>query len=298
MVSKQVAEVKRVAAEQLERVKEQAAKEVEEAQRMVAAMEAKLAQLETQRDLMEKELRDQVTELSNKLQQEKETASATETALVKLTKVHEGTKKMVGILQSTTDVQTLYDSVIQMKQDMQDLRERVQGDQGVLNGMMEQLGVQLEERYSQMDTHMKTCHRQLSVMRDEIQNIKGNYRVMMRTRPVIPAIDQCTSSAIQILSEYTVGITGENCGRREYAYDRVFSPSASQQDVFTEVEPLVMSIFRDMNACVLAYGQTGSGKTYTMMGEDGKEGMMSRSCNVIFQEMAYRQNAGLMLKVE
>ena len=46
--------------------------------------------------------------------------------------------------------------------------------------------------------------------------------------------------------------------------DRVFDPSVSQGEIFSEVQALVTSCIDGYNVCIFAYGQTGSGKTYTM----------------------------------
>lgn len=52
---------------------------------------------------------------------------------------------------------------------------------------------------------------------------------------------------------------------KSFAFDHVFSPQATQQQVYTQaVHYLVESFLQGYNATVLAYGQTGSGKTYSM----------------------------------
>ena len=37
------------------------------------------------------------------------------------------------------------------------------------------------------------------------------------------------------------------------------------EEVFAEVEPLIVSLLDGYNISILAYGQTGSGKTYSMV---------------------------------
>ena len=70
---------------------------------------------------------------------------------------------------------------------------------------------------------------------------------------------------------------------------RVFGPSCSQSDVFSELSQLVQSAMDGYNVCVFAYGQTGSGKTFTMEGGLGLEvesesGMIPRTVQQIFEE--------------
>ena len=50
------------------------------------------------------------------------------------------------------------------------------------------------------------------------------------------------------------------------AFDRVFGPDSTQQEIFQGLLPALDTILQGFNASVLAYGQTGSGKTHTLIG--------------------------------
>jgi len=68
------------------------------------------------------------------------------------------------------------------------------------------------------------------------------------------------------------------CGGKQYRFDHVFGPKASQQNVFQQcVDPLVNRVIEGANACMFAFGQTGAGKTYTMIGPDGGRSEQSGS---------------------
>ena len=50
-----------------------------------------------------------------------------------------------------------------------------------------------------------------------------------------------------------------------FNFDRVWGKTASQSDVFVDVEPLVDSAFQGYNTTVFCHGPSGSGKTHTMV---------------------------------
>ena len=104
---------------------------------------------------------------------------------------------------------------------------------------------------------------------NQIEDMKGKIRVYARARPLSGSErDRGNFSVLQSPDEYTVIV--ENAGkRREYAFDRVFMPDNSQDDVYEDTHRLVQSAVDGYNVCIFAYGQTGSGKTYTMIGDGG-----------------------------
>ena len=63
----------------------------------------------------------------------------------------------------------------------------------------------------------------------------------------------------------------------QFAFDRVFGPSSTQEDIFADVADLTQSAIDGFNVCVFAYGQTGSGKSvrcdssYPLVGDADKD---------------------------
>ncbi|XP_023643537.1 kinesin-like protein KIN-14P [Capsella rubella] len=126
---------------------------------------------------------------------------------------------------------------------------------------------------------------------NELQELKGNIRVFCRVRPFLPG-----QGAPNTVVEY-VGEDGElvvtnptrpgKDGLRQFKFNKVYSPTATQADVFSDIRPLVRSALDGYNVCIFAYGQTGSGKTYTMTGPDGASeedwGVNYRALNDLFK---------------
>ncbi|GMJ04787.1 hypothetical protein like AT1G63640 [Hibiscus trionum] len=134
---------------------------------------------------------------------------------------------------------------------------------------------------------------------NEVQDLKGNIRVYCRIRPFLPG-----QSKKQTVIEY-IGENGElvvsnpskqgKDTHRLFKFNKVFSPAATQEEVFLDTQPLIRSVLDGYNVCIFAYGQTGSGKTYTMSGPNlsSKEdwGVNYRALNDLFQISQSRRSS-------
>lgn len=139
-----------------------------------------------------------------------------------------------------------------------------------------------------------------------ILDLKGNIRVFCRVRPPLESEqgkNMCTFSfpdegTLQFMPVQDAS-TARNASKRQepdrsFTYDKVFPPSASQEDIYLELSQLVQSALDGYNICIFAYGQTGSGKTFTMEGglEQGQEGMIPRSVKTIFNSILEQEKLG------
>ncbi|RXI03975.1 hypothetical protein DVH24_038249 [Malus domestica] len=102
--------------------------------------------------------------------------------------------------------------------------------------------------------------------------LAGSIRVYCRIRPFLPG---------QLNGQSTVDYIGENGtimivnplkqgkdARRVFTFNKVFRTNVTQEQIYSDTQPLIRSVLDGYNACIFAYGQTGSGKTYTMSGPD------------------------------
>ncbi|KAH1137508.1 hypothetical protein GYH30_027487, partial [Glycine max] len=134
-------------------------------------------------------------------------------------------------------------------------------------------------------------------LHNTILELKGNIRVFCRVRPLLA--DESCSTEGKIFSHPTSMETSgraidlaQNGQKHSFTFDKVFTPEASQEEVFVEISQLVQSA---LDVCIFAYGQTGSGKTYTMMGRPGhleEKGLIPRSLEQIFQTKQSQQPQG------
>ena len=85
-----------------------------------------------------------------------------------------------------------------------------------------------------------------------------------------------------------VSLTMISGKQREFLYDYVFGPTATQDEVYDKIgRPVVADVLNGFNGTIFAYGQTGTGKTYTMgileFVDDEQAGIIPRAVSQIFE---------------
>ncbi|XP_052881112.1 kinesin-like protein KIN-14L [Gossypium arboreum] len=162
------------------------------------------------------------------------------------------------------ELSDLKDLLLTAKREFEDLQSQLQID-------LKNIGSQVEE----MSTAAVQYHKVVEENRklyNMVQDLKGNIRVFCRIRPAFCAgtrnvIDFIGEDGSLVISDPS---KPKKDGRKVFQFNRVFGPSATQDDVFNDTQPLVRSVMDGYNVCIFAYGQTGSGKTYTMSGPSGE----------------------------
>ncbi|KAL4583214.1 hypothetical protein LXL04_007781 [Taraxacum kok-saghyz] len=132
---------------------------------------------------------------------------------------------------------------------------------------------------------------------NQVQDLKGSIRVYYRIRPLLPGQEN-RPTHVDYTDDETVTIiiptkSGKE-GRKASMFNKVFRPSSTQAEVFTDTQPLIRSVLDGFNICVFAYGQTESGKTYTLTGPDDLNeetmGASLRALNDLFVISEERQD--------
>lgn len=99
---------------------------------------------------------------------------------------------------------------------------------------------------------------QRKLLYNKVQELRGNIRVFCRFRKDFECIAKFPSN-VELLIENLQG------SETLLDFDRVYGPKTTQEEVFVDTKPIIMSCVDGYNVCIIAYGQTGSGKTHTMM---------------------------------
>ncbi|XP_022877512.1 kinesin-like protein KIN-14N [Olea europaea var. sylvestris] len=163
-----------------------------------------------------------------------------------------------------------------------------------------ELLLELQNRVADAELKIVEGEKIRKKLHNTILELKGNIRVFCRVRPLLS--DDGFGTDAKVISFPTAmeapdrGIDlMQNGQKHSFTFDKVFTPEASQEDVFVEISQLVQSALDGYKVCIFAYGQTGSGKTFTMMGKPGipyQKGLIPRSLEQVFETRQTLQSQG------
>ncbi|OAA56518.1 kinesin family protein [Niveomyces insectorum RCEF 264] len=234
-----------------------------------------LALQEKSRELQQS--REVCSELRNDLDREREMKAALQKRLAEVASVGVDLEERVRTLQAQVDF---------LKSD-----SRQQSDQFAEMEARMQQALKVADESRQKLIKEETERR---ILFNKYQELKGNIRVMCRVRPAsdkeggdeakIAFPDAKTSSSqIDVVGpeeKSSLGVV--NRRTIPFEFDRVFTPSVCNEEVFDEISQLVQSALDGYNVCIFCYGQTGSGKTYTMSSSDG---VIPRATHMIYDNI-------------
>ena len=138
-------------------------------------------------------------------------------------------------------------------------------DEAVLRARIEER----DRRIADLEVELLDGERLRRQMHNRIQELRGNIRVFVRTRPFLPGDgEQPRGSSVDVCPDGESLSIADNRGgsHHNFSFDKVFPPSSGQDTVFDEVSDFVQSALDGYHVCLFSYGQTGSGKTHTMQG--------------------------------
>ncbi|KAL3425000.1 Kinesin-like protein klpA [Phlyctema vagabunda] len=144
------------------------------------------------------------------------------------------------------------------------------------------------------------------ILFNQVQELKGNIRVMCRVRPTFEQDVAITQVAIPDSEKESrqLELTGPEersamgtitRKTHAFAFDRVFGPTTQNEEVFNEISQLVQSALDGYNVCIFCYGQTGAGKTHTMSSADG---MIPRATKQIYDTATALKDKGWTYSME
>eukprot|EP01116_Phalansterium_solitarium_P023287 TRINITY_DN808_c0_g1_i2.p1 TRINITY_DN808_c0_g1~~TRINITY_DN808_c0_g1_i2.p1 ORF type:complete len:504 (-),score=181.01 TRINITY_DN808_c0_g1_i2:333-1814(-) len=141
-----------------------------------------------------------------------------------------------------------------------------------------------EPRLSAANERYQQEFHQRRMIYNQLQELKGNIRVYCRVRPM-------SNTEAAIAAEPCITFPADHeltMNKKKYSFNHIFTPDSTQENVFDEVRPLVVSVLDGYNVCIFAYGQTGSGKTHTMEGREGDRGVNPRALTTLFEKAQER----------
>jgi kinesin family protein C1 len=203
------------------------------------------------------------------------------------------------LTEATTSNLTLDAANKAMREKIEFLESDSQAQSSAFNDLHRRMqdAIEAAERAQDKLRQEETLRRKLF---NQVQELKGNIRVMCRVRPAHatetePASisfpdDTTDSKEVAVVGPSKQSATGKDItSAYSYSFDRVFSPAAQNSEVFEEISQLVQSALDGYNVCIFCYGQTGAGKTHTMSSLDG---MIPRATAQIYSEAQRLEEKG------
>ncbi|RLM69654.1 hypothetical protein C2845_PM17G14620 [Panicum miliaceum] len=164
----------------------------------------------------------------------------------------------------------------QEQKQIQDLKSNI----STIKSGMEQFKLMYSEDLTKLGNHLRIVshaasgyHKVVEENRklyNQIQDLRGNIRVYCRVRPFHPG-KVSSSSSVAGLEDRTITVMvpskyGKD-SRKSFTFNRVFGPLATQEEVFTDMQPLVRSVLDGFNSGPKVLTEEGLGVNYRALND-------------------------------
>ncbi|KAG6971916.1 hypothetical protein JG688_00004231 [Phytophthora aleatoria] len=277
------------------------------------------SKLETELQSQIRDMETRLTELQTQLEQQKRDSQAKQTAADEryaklkstaegeLNKIKEQAKKAIldlkrklelaskGQQRKQATIMNLSTQLKAQRTDLVTLKSQVAAQQQQVPVLAKQLTDKIMQRVQkQADAMAGVVDNYKREMKERkrlfnlVQELKGNIRVLCRVRPISKnEVAQGSKMICKFMPE-EITLAGEKGKVKTWEFDHVFDMGSTQDQLFSQVKPLVTSILDGFSVCIFAYGQTGSGKTFTMSGPPENPGINTRSLQELFERKTER----------
>ncbi|KAK1429039.1 hypothetical protein QVD17_11238 [Tagetes erecta] len=144
----------------------------------------------------------------------------------------------------------------------------------------------IHDELATLNEEVSRLNAQRRQLLNEFLQMKGNIRVFCRIRPTVNGEKFGHQRPVVPVDSNGILINFAENKRKLYNFDMVLHPGSTQDEVFSEIEPVIKSALDGYNVCILAYGQTGTGKTFTMEGNPDCPGVVPRTIEALFKQAA------------
>jgi cell division septum initiation protein DivIVA len=185
----------------------------------------------------------------------------------------------------------------QLRREMEEMKSALQ-EAEKLNAEKDAQIATLQSSLTEKDAALFTASQTRRKLADEVQQLKGNIRVVCRVRPKLEK-EAALSTIVHTESHSSlVSLSLPTRPLQSFDFDSSLAPSSSQSSLFSEVSPLIQSSLDGFNVCLLAYGISGSGKTFSMEGTKEQPGMNRLAVKEMWEEMRRREEYDWEVKVQ
>lgn len=147
-------------------------------------------------------------------------------------------------------------------------------------------------------THKESL-KKLVKKKKNFENKKGKIRIFVRIKGEAgkaPIVLKKSKTHVAILSRKTGSRTKQKLDQRNFHFEKIFSETSSQADIFDEIEGLPEQLLSAENICIFAYGATGTGKTFSLLGTKSQPGLLFR-CLDKLHEVIHERKKSLGIRV-